>query len=92
MMESIEEKVKELSIQEDPEVQWLHSSVLGKNMKIILVDDREISGKLQCADHLANVVLINAVEFIPQVQITRSLGNVIVPAKGIKKILLEAVI
>ena len=90
-MEELEQQVKELSLHEDPQVQWLHSSVLGKTLKLILNDSREISGKLQCVDHLANIVLQCAVEAIPQLQITRNLGNVIVPAKGITKILIQVI-
>ena len=88
-MEDLEQQVKELSLHEDPQVQWLHSHVLGKSLKLILDDSREISGKLQCVDHLANIVLQRAVENIPQLQLKRNLGNVIVPAKGVTKILLQ---
>lgn len=88
-MEKLEEQVKELSIHDDPIVQWLHTEVLGKSLKLILSDSREITGKLQCTDHLANIVLQNAVEFIPQIELTRNLGNVIVPAKGVSRILLQ---
>jgi Small nuclear ribonucleoprotein (snRNP) homolog len=88
-MENIEEGLKSLTVQENPEIEWLRNSVLGKTLKLILSDSREITGKLQCVDHLANVVLLNASENIPQLQIVRNLGHVIVPAKGISNILLQ---
>ena len=55
-MENIEEGLKSLTVQENPEIEWLRNSVLGKTLKLILSDSREITGKLQCVDHLANVV------------------------------------
>jgi small nuclear ribonucleoprotein (snRNP)-like protein len=88
-MEDIEEKINKLSVNENPEIDWLNDSVLGKSLKIILNDTREISGRLQCVDHLGNVVLISTTEYIPRLLVTRALGNVIIPAKGITNIFLE---
>jgi small nuclear ribonucleoprotein (snRNP)-like protein len=87
-MEELTEEVKGLTVHEEPEVQWLHSDVLGKDLKLVLRDSREITGKLQCVDHLSNIVLTNAVEFLPSLDLKRTLGNVIVPDKGILNIFL----
>lgn len=89
-MEELQGQLESLTISNDPEVQWLHQSVLGKSLKLILNDTREITGKLQCVDHLANIVLLNASELFPSISITRTLGNIIVPIKGVNKILLQA--
>ncbi|OMJ81536.1 hypothetical protein SteCoe_18005 [Stentor coeruleus] len=89
-MEELQGQLESLTISKDPEVQWLHQSVLGKNLKLILNDTREITGRLQCVDHLANIVLLNASELFPSINITRTLGNIIVPIKGVNKILLQA--
>lgn len=80
----IQDKVQALSIQ-NPEFEWLSSTLLGNQIKIVLTDSREIIGTLQCADHLANVVLIGATEVI-SADVVRNLGSVIVPSKGIKEV------
>ena len=80
----IQDKVQAMSLQ-NPEYEWLSSAVLGNQIKIVLTDSREIIGKLQCADHLANVVLIGATEVI-SADVVRNLGSVIVPSKGIKEV------
>ena len=80
----IQGKVQGLSIQ-NLEHEWLSSILLGNQIKIVLTDSREIIGKLQCADHLANVVLIEAREVI-SADVIRNLGSVIVPAKGIREV------
>lgn len=93
-MQEIQEKLETLAVNDpeiparDPDIAWLHTKVIGKKLKILLTDDREIIGTLQCADHLANLVLINAVEFIHP-NTSRNLGSVIVPAKGLKKVFLS---
>lgn len=83
-LSEIQTKVQDLSIQ-NPEFDWLSSTLLGNQIKLVLTDSREIIGKLQCADHLANVVLIGASEVI-SADVTRNLGSVIVPAKGIREV------
>jgi small nuclear ribonucleoprotein (snRNP)-like protein len=85
-VEEIQEKLEALSVQQS-ETEWLRNSVLGKQIKVLLTDSREIIGKLQCADHLANVVLIQATEVISP-QVSRNLGNVIIPSKGIQRVFL----
>ena len=80
----IQGKVQGLSIQ-NLEHEWLSSILLGNQIKIVLTDSRVIIGKLQCADHLANVVLIEAREVI-SADVIRNLGSVIVPAKGIREV------
>lgn len=93
-MQEIQEKIEALAVTDDqvqardPEIDWLHNKVIGKKIKVVLTDDREIIGTLQCADHLANLVMINAIENINPT-ISRTLGSVIVPAKGLKRIFLS---
>lgn len=88
-MEPLTQVISDLNIQGDEELAWLHERVLGKSLRITLKDTRRIQGKLQCLDHLGNIVLIETSEYIPRFNIQRNIGSVIVPAKAIEKMEIE---
>ncbi|CAG9335426.1 unnamed protein product [Blepharisma stoltei] len=88
-MESATQAISSLNIEEDEELSWIQHKVLNNTLRITLTDTRKIQGKLQCLDHLGNIVLTEAVEHIPNFNIQRNVGSVIIPSKAIEKIELE---
>lgn len=85
-MEEINKDLANLEVEDGTE--WVQNKVLGQNLQVKLQDGREIYGKLQCLDHLGNVVLIETDEYIPAHEAKRALGSAIIPKSAIHSVYL----
>jgi len=80
MAQEVEQAVAGLKAPSEDE-QWLQTQLLGKCVRITLSDHRVLIGKVACIDDLGNLVLYESEEFIPSLQLQRSLSSIIIPDK-----------